>query len=235
MPMSWTTRIAHWLFPPLCLLCGASGSASMDLCDDCRNDLPANPVVCRCCATPLAVAGVCGRCQSLAPAFDVVVAPYLYRPPLDSLITGLKFNGRLSHAPLLGRLLVEALDHRRLPRPEVLVPVPMHPHRLRERGFNQALEIARPVARCLDLPLHWDLIRRRRATPPQSGLDEAVRRRNLRDAFESGENAPLPYRHVALVDDVMTTGSTVEALARVLKSHGVATVSVWVCARTPRR
>ena len=234
MPVSWTTGLGHWLFPPLCLLCGAPGSGGLDLCGGCRHDLPANSVFCRRCATPLPVPGVCGRCQSRPPAFDMVVAPYLYQPPLDHLLIGLKFHGQLSHAPLLGQLLLEGLERRRLPRPEVLIPVPMHPRRLRERGFNQALEIARPVARRLGLSLRWDLAVRLRPTPPQSGLNEAARQRNLRDAFQCTGCGPLPYRHVAILDDVMTTGSTVTELARVLKDRGVATVSVWVCARTPR-
>jgi len=234
MRSTWTTRFSHWLFPSRCLLCGAPGDGRLDLCAGCREDLPVNDTACRHCALPLGVAGVCGRCQNRPPAFDWVIAPYLYRPPLDQLLTGLKFHGRLSHAPLLGQLLAGAVRTRLLPRPQLLLPVPMHARRLRERGFNQALEIARPVARHLEIPLRWDLLRRRRATPPQSGLDEAARRRNLRDAFEWTDPGPMPYRHVTLLDDVMTTGTTVDTLARLLKSHGVATVSVWTCARTPR-
>jgi ComF family protein len=116
--------------------------------------------------------------------------------------------------------------------PEVLLPVPLHPARLRERGFNQALELARPLARRFDRPLLIDAVRRIRATPPQTGTDRGARRRNIRNAFAL--HRPLPWRHVAIVDDVMTTGSTVAELARLLRRNGVERVQVWVAARAQR-
>lgn len=206
----------------------------LDLCRGCREDLPRNRRACRICADLLPAPGLCGHCQTHGSSLDQVVAPYLYQPPMDHLLTGLKFRGQLHHAPLLAELLIEELRHQVDPLPEALVPVPLHEQRIRQRGYNQALEIARPVARTLGIPLHWSLVRRRRATPPQSGLNEASRRRNVQDAFEYPHKEPIPFSHVAILDDVMTTGSTVEVLARLLKHHGVSTVSAWICARTPR-
>lgn len=229
---AWKARVVRCLYPPVCLLCGAPGQESLDLCQGCQAALPHNPIACWHCGIPLETPGICGRCQQRPPSFDMVVAPYQYQAPMEPLITGLKFHGQLSHAPLLATLLAKGVKARLLPIPEMLLPVPMHPQRLRQRGFNQALEIARELSRQTAIPLRWDFLRRCRPTPPQSGLDERARRRNLRNAFQLTDNTV--YRHVALVDDVMTTGSTVETLAQLLKQHGTDTVSVWVCARTPK-
>ncbi|HEY5791083.1 MAG TPA: ComF family protein, partial [Gammaproteobacteria bacterium] len=145
------------------------------------------------------------------------------------LVTGLKFHGQLAGARLLGGLLAEQLAGDPGPWPQALLPVPLHPRRLRQRGFNQALELARPLARELGLALLPDACVRRRDTAAQSGLERAARRRNVRGAFALPR--PLGLHHVALVDDVMTTGQTLEALARVLREDGVEQVEVWCVAR----
>lgn len=216
--------------PGGCLLCGAETRGS-GLCPPCRAELPrpAGPA-CALCAEPLDVAGVCGRCLRRPPAFDGTVAATLYRFPADALVQRLKYGGELACADALGELLAAAAALR--PPPDLLVPMPLHPSRLRERGFNQALELARPVARRLGVPIAADACRRLRATPAQAGLDLAARRRNVRDAFACA--SALAGLRVAVVDDVLTSGATLDALARALKRAGAVQVSAWVAARAPR-
>ena len=150
---------------------------------------------------------------------------------MDYLVKALKFQGRLAVARLLGGLLGEIIAERGEPLPEFLLPVPLHPSRLRERGFNQALEIARSAARPSGLTVLPDSLQRIRATPPQTQLDGEARRHNVRGAF--AVYRPIAARHVAIVDDVVTTGSTINELARLLRTVGVAEIDVWACARTP--
>jgi ComF family protein len=229
---NWLQLVHDWLLPPACVLCGREGHDGRDLCRACAAELPYLETACRRCAIPLPQAGICGRCQQKSPTFDVAHAVFDYSPPVAQLIQRLKFNGKLYNARLLGGLMAERLAAAQVELPELIVPVPLHTARLRERGFNQALELARPLARGLGVPLAAGLCRRRQATAPQTGLDARARRRNLKGAFEvCGTSAG----HVALVDDVMTTGSTVEVLARALKRAGVGRVDVWLCARAALR
>lgn len=216
--------------PGACLLCGGAVRGAA-LCPGCAADLP-RPAgsACAVCAEPLPAPGVCGRCLQAPPAFDDARAACLYRFPVDVLVQRLKYGAELACADALGELLADAAAD--WPRPDLLVPMPLHPARLRERGFNQALELARPLARRLGVPLEAALCRRLRDTPAQANLDRAGRRRNVRGAFAC--DARLAGRHVAVVDDVLTSGATLDALARALKKAGVARVSAWVAARAPR-
>jgi ComF family protein len=169
----------------------------------------------------------CDRCLRTPPPQVATCAATAYRFPLDQLLPRFKFHGDLAAGALLARLLAEAAVA--AARPDAIVPVPLHRSRLRERGYDQALELARPVARSLALPLLPHGLRRIRATAAQSELDAAARRRNLSAAFAAGSD-PLPA-HVALVDDVMTTGSTLAEAAGTLRRAGVARVDLWVVAR----
>ncbi len=153
--------------------------------------------------------------------------PLAYAPPVDRWILDLKFHARLPVAPLLARLLAGRL--RGEPLPTRVIPVPLHPRRLRERGFNQAVEIARPLCRDLGVALDWGAVRRVRATAHQVGADARARRRNVRGAFAAADD--LRGLHVAILDDVVTTGATVGELARVLRRAGAARVEVWAVAR----
>ncbi len=224
-------RILQALFPPRCLLCGKNGHEGMDICAGCYADLPLNRPACRQCGENLGAAAqtVCGACLVHAPAFDVTHAPFLYRGPLPFQIGQLKFHGRLPHARLLGQLLARHLISVQAEMPECLLPTPLHPRRYRARGFNQAHEIGREVAAELNLPLNPRLVTRQQDTPHQTGLSAEERRRNLRQAFQL--RSPLAYRKIAILDDVMTTGATVNALAQLLKRHGATQVQVWTCAR----
>ncbi|HWP95178.1 MAG TPA: ComF family protein [Gammaproteobacteria bacterium] len=228
MSHDWFAACRALLYPPHCLVCGATADERA-LCAACAAELPWNETACARCARPLPVAAaLCGPCLRRPPSFDAAWAALRYDFPLDRLLAALKFHGRLAHARILGGWLAERLALRRAVRPDALVPVPLHPARLRERGYNQALELARSVARRLDLVLAPDLCRRVRATDEQARLPAVARRRNVRGAF--AVTAPPP-RHVALLDDVMTTGSTVEELARVLRRAGAARIEVWCVAR----
>lgn len=221
-----------WL-PPICLLCGASGTNGRDLCAGCADDLPQNVAACPSCAFPLASGGdgLCQHCQSHSShswTFDRAFAPFLYRPPVSYLIRGLKYNGRLSHARLLGELFAASLAARDAPPPDCIVPVPLHPLRLRERGFNQATELARAAARQYRIPL-LEGLRRVRHTTPQIQLDAQHRRTNPLGAFALGR-ASIGSR-VAIMDDVITTASTVAECARILRAGGATDIEIWAIAR----
>jgi ComF family protein len=175
----------------------------------------------------------CDACRRSPPPLTRVVAPFLYAPPLDRWLPRFKFHRDMAAGRLLAQLLLEACAA--APRPDALVPVPLHRKRLRARGYDQALELAKPLAHALALPLRDDLLRRTRATAAQSSLQAAERHRNMIGAFAvvlRRCGRPLPA-HVALVDDVMTTGTTLHAAARTLLEAGVARVDAWICARTP--
>ena len=225
----WRRNILRWLFPSSCLLCGDQGLEDLALCRGCRDDLRRPTASCQHCALPLPAAGICGRCQRRPPGYQRARAPYLYAPPLDSLLLQLKFGSRLAVAPLLGVLLARALAP--VERELLLVPVPLHRRRLAERGFNQVWEIGRVLARELDLPSAPAALRRVRHTPPQSTVDAGARRRLLRGVFRA-EAGLVAGRRIALLDDVMTTGATLEEAAAELLRGGAAAVEVWSVART---
>lgn len=213
-----------------CLLCDAR-CAPGTLCRACADALPHNTTACQRCAVPMPVpSDTCGACLRHPPPIDHVHAAFVYRRPIDALLPRLKFHADLSAAQVLGRLM--ALSMRGADRPHALVPMPLHHSRLRARGYDQALELARPVAGTLRLPVRLDVLHRVRATAPQSRLDAAQRRRNVRGAFAVATARPLPG-HVVLIDDVMTTGATLHAAAIALRRAGVARVDAWVCARVP--
>lgn len=224
--------LRDWLWPGRCLLCLVRLPWGRDLCERCEQSLPFISSCCKVCARPLPVGGtspVCGQCQQSPPAYDSAHAVFRYTAPVSWLIQDLKYARRLDLARLFGTYLAETLAGRALSLPDRLIPVPLHRSRLRERGYNQSLELARPVARRLGLRLDAQAAERLRPTLPQAELSLEERRRNVRNAFRA--TTPLDGEHVAVLDDVMTSGLTVEALARCLKQAGAKTVSVWVVAR----
>lgn len=195
-----------------------------------------NDSACEHCAEPLprelSKPALCGACSSHPPAFDACVAPYLYGFPVDRMIQGLKYRRDLPYGRILGSLLARHLACRQT-RPELVIPVPLAPTRYRERGFNQARELARPVCKLLELNLRSDLLVRHRETREQAALDRAERLKNTQRAFSLlGE---LDARHVAIVDDVVTTGSTVNEIAKVLRAAGAEWIEVWAVARAAQR
>jgi ComF family protein len=229
----WLNNIQDWLLPRLCPGCGDWASAGRALCQLCERSLPAIAHACPRCALPYdhpETAGECGACQRRAPAYVRTLALYRYAPPVDHFIRALKFHQQLGLARLLGDQLARRLAPGTA-RPDLIMPVPLHSARLRERGYNQALEIARPLARALGVPLDFRSLVRVRATAPQTGMTVKARRKNLRGAFALQDDEIVQNRRVALVDDVMTTGSTVQAAAQCLRTAGAETVEVWVVAR----
>jgi ComF family protein len=219
----------HWLLGGECRLCGAAVAPGSAFCRGCTAELPWLGAACRRCAAPLAGADgqECGHCQQSPPAFTAATALFAYAPPVDRLIQDLKYHGRLDLARVLGDLLAERL--RDAPRPELLLPVPLHPGRLRGRGYNQSLELARPLARRLGSALDLDGIARVRATAPQAELEKSARRANLRGAFAARRD--YTGLSVTMVDDVMTSGHTADALARCLLKAGAREVDILVIAR----
>lgn len=221
-------RFANLAFGGSCYLC--RGAADGVLCAECDADLPrlAAPA-CPRCALAAPGGALCGRCLAQPPAYDETVAALAYAFPADVLVQALKFRSELALAPLLGRLLASRLP--RGVRVDFLLPVPLSAARLRERGFNQALEIARHVAAATGCALAPQLAERSRDTPPQVDLPAGRRAQNVRGAFRC--TRALAGAEVALLDDVMTTGATLDELAATLKRAGAARVVNWVVARTP--
>lgn len=229
MRTRWLRRLRHWLQGD-CVLCGIARGAP-DLCLGCRADFLAQRPRCARCAMPLPAAAVtCGACLREPPHFDATLAVADYAAPIDALVLALKFGHRLELAPVLGALLAERAASL-APAPDALVPVPLSFERVAERGFNQSLEIARTAAHLLDWPLDPRLLLRTRHAVAQASLRLDARHRNIRGAFAARHR--VSGLHVAVVDDVLTSGSTLDEVARVLKAAGAARVTNLVVARTP--
>lgn len=211
-PRRLSRLVAATLFPPRCCLCGFPGaSLDLDLCAICHDDLP------------------------WADASRDAQVPLRFEPPVDNLIRQLKYQGVIAHARVLGVLLAECVLSRDVPLPRLLVPVPLHGRRWRERGFNQAAAIARYAGHMLEIPVARHAVVRVRDTPSQTTLDLPARHRNVRGAFavrgQRQTERLSAAGHVAIVDDVMTTGSTVNELRALLLAAGVRQVEVWAVAR----
>lgn len=223
-----TRRVIAQALAQDCVLCGdASGEAL--LCGACWHDLPTLPSGgCPVCALPTPGGETCGACLKSPPAFDASIAVWRYGFPIDKLVQALKFEHRLALAGLFSQAMLAG------PRPvaDLVIALPLSPQRLAERGFNQAVEIAWPLARALGRPLSRDDCRRVRETAPQTALPWKARRANVRNAFECAID--LAGKAVVVVDDVMTTGATLGEFARTLKRHGAARVTNWVVARAVR-
>lgn len=185
-----------------CILCKGKGQKSVPLCLPCQGELPWHPS------------------QTIA---------FHYQPPIDHWITQLKFHQRLEYAKLLGLLFAEKLKNRN-DLPEFIIPMPLHTRRLCKRGYNQALEIAKPLSRALSVPLNRRHLKRKKHTKPQSELHKAERVANVTDAFCCIK--PIKANHIVLLDDVTTTGSTISAAYATLKQTEVSKIEIWCCAST---
>ncbi|MEW6690166.1 MAG: ComF family protein [Pseudomonadota bacterium] len=227
MLASAAERLGRLLFGGSCFLC--RGRAQGILCAQCDADLPRlGGGLCPRCALASPAGELCGRCLARPPQYDATRAALDYRFPADVLIQALKFRSELALAPFLGGLFSECLPRENV---DCIVPVPLSSRRLAERGFNQALEIARHVARASGARLAPELCERTRDTPAQLGLPSPERMRNVKGAFHCPRL--LEGLRIAVLDDVMTTGATLEAVAAELKRAGAARVVNWVVARTP--
>lgn len=221
--------IAAHLLPGSCLLCAADSSGSL-LCPDCESDLPGLPAkLCPQCGIETTLGERCGACLKEPPAFTRTIALFRYDFPVDRLIQALKYSHQLPLAAWFGSCLsreILAAEH------DLILPLPLHPSRLQTRGFNQSAEIARAISSALGIPMNASCLIRTRPTPPQAALPLKERARNVRGAFEC--SADLGGKRVLLVDDVMTTGSTLRECARILKLHGAAQITAVVAARALR-
>ncbi len=221
-------------WPSLCAVCHGWGRDRV--CAACFARFAAATRRCPRCALPApAAVPVCGACLARPPAFDAAVACVDYRAPWDQLIADFKFHDALDLAAVFAASMAAAAIASVAPLPQLVLPIPLAAGRLRERGYNQAWELARRVARRLDLAADAHLLLRMRETPHQLALPPEQRAGNVRGAFavEPRRRAELAGRRVALVDDVMTTASTAAEASRALKQAGAASVAIWVFARTP--
>lgn len=221
--------LTNHLFGGSCYLCRGAAPVESLLCAGCDADLPRlETPACPRCALASPAGEVCGRCLAHPPAYDASTAALHYDFPADALVHALKYRGELALAPLLARVLAKKVA--RGEAAGVLVPVPLSARRLAQRGYNQAAEIARPLAALLGIALAPQLCERVRDTPAQSGLPWSARARNVRGAFRC--RGALDGVVVAVLDDVMTTGATLDEIARACKHAGAARVVNWVVART---
>ena len=228
---NWLKKAHEWLLPRHCLLC-LGPATGIDLCAACRDALPRIENPCSSCGAPLPAGRLCARCLKSPLNFHRVCIPYRYAGPVPMLIHALKFRHRLAAASVLGQLLAPSLPRLCQDSPQCLLPVPLHPQRQSLRGFNQSMEIARTLSVRLRIPIAPRLARRIRATQAQTGLIGAeARRRNMRGAFTLNKVFLGGLTHVAIVDDVVTTGATVRSLALTLKGAGVSRIELWSVAR----
>ena len=231
--------VYNWLkIKQSCSLCDQLIDGAVPLCPACSDDLPWLGAHCQCCALPLTQpqpGALCGHCLQHPPSFSQVVAPWRYDFPIDSLIKRFKHQANWPLGRLLGELLAAHLRQAfsaQLSRPQALLAVPLSRQRERQRGFNQARLLAQVLANELGISAYHHWLLRPRDMPPQQSLSAADRRRNLRGAFALSDAARVQGLHLALVDDVLTTGSTAQALARLLKAAGAVQVDVYCLART---
>ncbi len=225
--------ITQWLtrkrLPRSCALCAQYHDGFDAICNTCHEFLTPILFACTYCALPLPEGRflTCGQCIQKKPYFDETTAPYAFEEPLRTLLHEFKYHRGLYLRSFLAKLIINNLPPHAFDT-ECLIPVPMHAEKLRQRGFNQAAELAKYIGKALNIPCHLQACEKIIHTPPQAGLNASQRHRNLSNAFQT---KALPYKRVTLVDDLLTTGSTANELAKTLKKQGVEHVSVWCCAR----
>ncbi len=224
------SRLESWILPYCCIACNKPSDRQQDLCSACLKLLPFIQTACYQCAYPLPVHGLCGQCLKHAPSFDSAIAAFTYTNPIPSFIQQFKYQHRLVYGRVLSELLRQQLEHHPITI-DALIPMPLHWWRHLCRGYNQSQLVAKLLSKHFHLPVYQQQIKRYRATKIQRSLTKSHREENMKNAFTIGK--PFPYRRVAIIDDVMTTGNTVNALAKTLKLAGVTWVEVWVIARTP--
>lgn len=228
------------LFGQRCLLCATPHRERFGLCQACDSDLPRlSASHCPQCALPSpqnhhsATAQVCGHCLQSPPAFDRTRALFSYEHPVDAMLQRYKYQHKLHMAEHFASRIAQALtEPARTAQalPDLMIPMPLHPKRLSERGYNQSLEIARQLHKTLALPFDATSCTRTRLTPPQASLPLKARVKNMKDAFSCARR--FDGLRIALIDDVMTTGASLNALAKTIKAAGAAQVECWVIART---
>jgi ComF family protein len=229
------SALESWFLPYTCAVCNLPSGKQRDLCATCHDDLPWLKTACQRCSQPFEAITetICGDCLKYPPSYDRCIALFHYQLPVDQFIIRLKFQRKLLYSKLLGELLLtQVLPLYVKEKPNLILPVPLHKMRLRERGFNQALEIARPIAKHMKIPMGITLVRRVRHTEAQSLIPADQRYKNVKNSFVVTEN--LAGKYIVIIDDVMTTGHTVNELSKTLRKAGATKIDVWCCARAGR-
>lgn len=223
----------NWIFPNKCADCDNQIDRDLVFCSKCKAKLPFLINSCDQCGQPFANSehAICGRCIGSPPAFDSCFCPFEFSSPISDQIRKLKYNEQPQIATRLGSLFSSMASSNNIDLPDALVYVPMHINKLQTRGYNQAFELAKAISEHLKIPLIRRAIRKTRPTSDQAGLTRLHRKSNLVNTFRI--NKPIPFKHVAIIDDVITTGATVEEISKILKKNGVDYVQVWGIARTP--
>lgn len=241
--MELAQKLLEILFPSRCIVCyrtiqKTSDNQSVELCLDCHLQLPKNENCCKRCALPLPLEisseVLCGRCIKELPQFDYCYSPFKYESDIIQIVQQLKFKDKIINSRSIGEMLYRTFNDDILPvhgKPDCLVPVPLHKKRLRQRGYNQSIEIARVLSNKLQVNIAHDLVIRSKVSIAQQGLSAKKRQKNIKGVFEVHETKN--YEHVLIIDDVMTTGSTVNELAKTLKKGGVKDAGVLSFARAP--
>lgn len=226
---SITQWLKHIRLPRSCFLCAQYHNDDDAVCHVCQQLLSPILYACTYCGRPLPESRflTCGLCIQKKPNFDQTIAPYAFEEPLRTLLHEFKYRHGLYLRSFLAKLIMNHLPPHALDT-ECLIPVPMHPDKLRQRGFNQSVELVKYIGKSLRIPYHLQACQKIIPTMPQAGLSASERHRNLSNAFQA---QALPYKRVTLIDDLMTTGSTANELAKILKKEGVEHVSIWCCAR----
>ncbi len=236
--MEYAQKLLSHLFPSRCILCSNtvenSSENRVEICAGCYKKLPHNQECCVRCALPLADVRakeiLCGRCIQKSPKYDYAHSLFRYEEEIIRLVHQLKFSAKISFARSIGELLLDLAD-KLDEKPDCILPVPLHSSRIRQRGFNQSIEISRVLAKAMNLPIEYSVIKRHRSTVAQTGLNAKQRQKNIRGAFSVIEK--INHQHILIIDDVMTTGATVNELASLLKKNGVYRVGVLCIARAP--
>lgn len=245
----WLKNIHYFFLPGTCVVCMKNSLRSIDLCVSCESRLPTLRKPCLRCALPLPPGTYnetsCGACLTRPPSFLYTLSAFEYTHPFNRLIGDFKYHGKLCNGKVMASLLAQKLKtfYQNKPLPEMIIPVPLHQRRLRQRGYNQASELGKYLSRKMQIPLNQQLCTRIQNSPAQMGLSAAKRRHNLRRAFEisslpvlapknpDSEN-PAPIKRVAIIDDVITTMTTVTELSNLLKKNGVNEIHIWSIARS---
>lgn len=221
-------KLLDVLYPARCPLCRHPNQ--FGICPVCWEGLDRIESPCSRCGMSCSGSGQCGACQATAPSYDFTLAPFRYGPPLSGLIHQLKYRRKTGLVRPLANLLMREIIRSAMPRPQLLIPVPLHVSRLLWRGFNQSVEIVRHLSAELKIPFDRGLVYRSRRSPPQATLPLKQRRQNVRGCFQL--RRPLTVASVAIVDDVITSGETVNQLASLIRRHGATLIQVWAPLRT---
>jgi len=226
-------KIINLLLPNQCILCQSKTHRDMPLCIACENDLPWNLHPCQRCGKHMEAKNqlTCGQCITKLPNYDRCFTAFRYLAPVNGWISSMKFFDQWHYSRILGQLFAKHLLRtiEKKDYPELILPVPLHVKRLQKRGFNQALELAKPIATALNIPIETQSIQRIKNTLPQSELKKNDRTKNIKKAFHLRK--PITAKHIAIIDDVITTGNTITELTKTLKKAGAHRIDVWACAR----